>query len=185
MTYFYITAIGEVEASAMTVASSAIESAFGFQPRLLAPLAIPPGAFDASRKQFSSVAMLKELVAKAPADSVRVLGITGKDLFIPMLTFLFGQAQLGGRVALVSLARLRQEFYGMPHNEAMLAARTAVETLHEVGHTFNLLHCTDASCAMALSTGVRALDAKRAAFCPSCGMLLQDTLAQFEMEKTA
>ncbi len=181
--HFYITAIGEVDSSALTVATNAIEGAFGFRPRPLAPLAVPAGAFEAARNQFSSVAMLKELAARTPADCFRVLALTEKDLFIPMLTFLFGQAQLGGRVALVSLARLRQEFYGMPHNALVLAARTAKETLHEVGHTFNLLHCTDAGCAMALSTGILALDAKRAAFCPACKLLLRETLAQFEMEK--
>jgi archaemetzincin len=185
VTNFYITAFGRVDASAMNVAANAIENAFGFEPRPLEPLAVPPGAFDAARNQFSSVAMLKELAARAPLDAFRVLALTEKDLFIPMLTFLFGQAQLGGRVALVSLARLRQEFYGMTPNASILAVRTATEALHEVGHTFSLLHCTNAICAMALSTGVRALDAKRAAFCPACGILLKENLAQFEMEKTA
>ncbi len=185
MTYFYITAIGAVDPAAIKVASATIETTFGFRPLQFGPLAMPPDAFDKVRNQFSSVAMLKELVARAPADCLRLFALTEKDLFIPMLTFLFGQAQLGGRVALVSLARLRQEFYGMPGNDPLLAVRMAKETLHEVGHTFNLLHCTDAGCAMALSTGIRALDAKHAAFCPACETLLKETLAEFEMEKTA
>ncbi len=70
-----------------------------------------------------------------------MLALTGRDLFVPVLTFVFGQAQLGGRVAVVSLARLRQEFYGMAPNGEILMERAVKEALHETGHTFGLVHC--------------------------------------------
>ena len=48
------------------------------------------------------------------ASTWRLLGITGLDLYIPILTFVFGEAQMGGPCAIVSYHRLAQEFYGLP-----------------------------------------------------------------------
>jgi len=80
---------------------------------------------------------------------------------------------LGGRVAVVSLARLRQEFYGLEPNRDVFLERTYKEVLHEAGHTFGLVHCTERGCAMSLATNVRQIDLKQAAFCGSCGALLR------------
>ncbi len=101
-----------------------------------------------------------------------MLGVTEQDLFIPMLTFLYGQAQLGGRAAIVSLARLRQEFYGLATDDPLLRLRASKEALHEVGHTFGLVHCRDERCVMAASTGIERVDSKRGEFCRPCAILL-------------
>ena len=61
---------------------------------------------------------------RCPRDAAKLLAVTERDLFVPVLTFVFGQAQLGGRVAVISLARLRQEFYGLaPNREVFAGAR--------------------------------------------------------------
>ena len=91
-----------------------------------------------------------------------------------MLSFVYGQAQLGGPVALLSLARLRQEFYGLGPNTGLFLSRVRKETLHEVGHTYGLTHCGDARCTMALSTDVRHVDAKNEEFCSGCAILLRE-----------
>ena len=93
-----------------------------------------------------------------------------------MLTFIFGQAQLGGRLALVSLARLRQEFYGLPSDRELLRERALKESLHELGHTFGLLHCREAACTMSLATGIRQLDAKGGGYCAGCAALLHEKI---------
>jgi archaemetzincin len=141
--------------------------------RILDPLPEPASAFDAARRQYSSTVFLSELAqSSGPAD--RVLGVTERDLFIPMLSFVFGQAQLGGRIAVVSLARLRQEFYGLPPSPAVFALRARKEALHELGHTFGLIHCADRRCPMSLSTGIAQVDAKGDRYCTACAAQLRD-----------
>ena len=108
-----------------------------------------------------------------PEDACKLLAVTERDLFIPVLTFVFGQAQLGGRAAVVSLARLRQEFYGLAPNREVFLERALKEALHETGHMFGLVHCADRSCAMSLATNVRQIDMKRAAFCARCAARLE------------
>ncbi|MBZ5545829.1 MAG: archaemetzincin family Zn-dependent metalloprotease [Acidobacteriia bacterium] len=128
-------------------------------------------AYDSLRGQYHSTAILKRLRKLPTAESWRVLGVTDADLFIPILTFVFGEAQLGpanATTAVVSMYRLRQEFYGMPPDPEMLAARLLKESLHELGHTFGLRHCADYRCVMSSSPAVENIDLKLPQFCPSC-----------------
>lgn len=125
-------------------------------------------AFEPARNQFHSTAILQRLQALPCPEGVRLLGITGLDLYVPVLTFVFGEAQLEGHCALVSLHRLREEFYGLPASNDLLHERLAKEAVHELGHTFGLRHCEDWNCVMASTHAVERLDVKSAAFCPAC-----------------
>lgn len=125
-------------------------------------------AYDPARNQYHSTAILQTLAA-APRDADgRLLGITALDLYVPVLTFVFGEAQLNGACALVSFHRLREEFYGLPTNESLLHERLLKESVHELGHTFGLRHCDNWQCVMASTHAVERLDTKGADFCPAC-----------------
>ena len=123
----------------------------------------PAGTLDAVRGQHSSREILRWLVTARPGHTDRVLGVTDVDLFIPVLTFVFGEAQLEGPAAIVSTRRL-----GQGVSRATAAARLAKEGVHELGHTFGLVHCDRPICVMTRSASVRAVDAKRAQLCPEC-----------------
>jgi len=97
-----------------------------------------------------------------------VLGVTGLDLYVPVLTFVFGEAQLGGSCALVSAHRLRNEYYGVPGDEELLVARLLKETLHEFGHTQGLRHCADWRCVMSSAHSVERIDLRAAVYCRDC-----------------
>jgi len=125
-------------------------------------------AFEPARSQFHSTAILERMQSLPRPEDVRLLGITGLDLYVPVLTFVFGEAQLEGVCALVSLHRLREEFYGLPASNDLLHERLAKEAVHELGHTFGLRHCEDWECVMASTHAVERLDVKSATFCPAC-----------------
>jgi archaemetzincin len=131
-------------------------------------------AWDVGRRQYNSFDLLKAVAARRPSDAPRILGLTACDLFVPMLSFVFGQAQLGGEAALVSVARLDQAFHGLPPRRSLLLERTVKTVLHELGHTYGLVHCPDRTCAMALATNVAQLDAKEPRYCESCRVLREN-----------
>jgi archaemetzincin len=124
-------------------------------------------AFDERRQQYYSTAIIQRLERMADLDA-RVLGVTACDLFVPVLTFVFGEAQLDGNCAVVSTARLDEQFYGMPQRSDLLRERLLKEAAHELGHTFGLRHCPDWRCVMTSSHAVERLDVKEAAFCVAC-----------------
>lgn len=132
----------------------------------------PEEAFDFSRGQYHSTRLLEALLHNHPPKQYRIVGVTGADLFIPVLTYVFGEAQLDGQAAVVSFHRLQNELYGLPPDEPMLEARLGKETLHELGHTFGLLHCLSGDCVMHASTYVEDIDLKTCSFCPSCAAAL-------------
>jgi archaemetzincin len=167
MKYVYVSATPEVDREALTAIRQDALPKFG-APVRQGELDGIEFAYDARRGQYGSVPVLEMLVRKTPRDALKLLAVTEKDLFIPVLTFVFGHAQLGGRVGVVSLARLRQEFYGLPQNREVFLERAVKEALHETGHMFGLVHCTDRGCAMALATNVRQIDSKQANFCAAC-----------------
>jgi len=152
--------------------------AAGLTQRLRVACSIQPNgletefAFNPLRRQYHSTEILKKILQRPPSSTWKVLGVTEIDLYIPVLTFVFGEAQLADGGAVVSTHRLRQEFYGLPADPELLRERLLKEALHELGHTYGLRHCPDYACVMSASNGVERIDLKDAEFCPACTQLL-------------
>jgi archaemetzincin len=130
-------------------------------------------AYHPSRRQYHSTQLLARLLELNLAEGTKLLGVTEVDLFIPILTFVFGEAQLGGRVALISAHRLHQQFYGLPEDKKLFYSRCEKEANHELGHTRGLTHCHSYDCVMHVSNSVEQVDLKRSSFCVTCDALMR------------
>ncbi len=149
-----------------------VSRVFGREVRIEPATFDPELFFDSSRGQYNSTLALAKLLAE-PGDDEKVLGLTGVDLFIPVLTYVFGEAQLDGRAGVVSAHRLDPRTYGLPPNEPLLLDRLIKEAVHELGHTFGLVHCPDPWCTMHASTYAEEIDLKGADLCPRCARAAQ------------
>jgi archaemetzincin len=168
-----LVALGEVDARTIALVGEALWRVFGVEARTLPALPDPAEARDGARGQYHSARILGTLLSAAPG---RILGITDRDLFIPMLSFVFGHAQFKGRAAVVSLSRLRQGFYRLPERPELTESRVVKEAVHEIGHTYGLTHCPNPSCPMSLSNTIFQVDAKTEELCHSCSILLEQAL---------
>lgn len=128
--------------------------------------------FDGSRGQFNSTALLAEILALPASPGEKIIAIVDVDLYIPILTFVFGEAQLAGRAAVVSTHRLENQFYGLPENRPVFLTRLEKEIVHELGHTFGLYHCHQFECVMRSSTYAEEIDLKLSTPCPVCTDIL-------------
>ncbi|MCC7144181.1 MAG: peptidase M54 [Candidatus Eisenbacteria bacterium] len=172
----WIAPMAELDPALLEYLSLVLADQFGGHPRFL-PSIDPSVAYDVARGQTNAVRLLDVLSAAlgqglngsgAAAPWHRVLGITDVDLFMPVLSFVFGQAQLGGEACLVSIHRLDDAVYGLPANPDLLLARFEKEVLHELGHTFGHRHCHQNGCVMRYSASVEEIDLKSARFCEGC-----------------
>ncbi|MEI7725046.1 MAG: archaemetzincin family Zn-dependent metalloprotease [Bacteroidota bacterium] len=124
--------------------------------------------YDPARRQYNGNYLLKHVDALPVPESNKTLGLFNVDLFIPILTYIFGQAFLGGRSGIASLYRLNNTSYGMKMDGALLLDRFKKEVIHELGHTFGLIHCNNPTCVMRSSTYVEDIDQKDHSLCLKC-----------------
>jgi len=160
--------------------SAGLRKSFGAPCEVLPVEPEPAGAFNFARQQYCSTQILAFLRKFGIPENERILGVTAVDLYIPILTFVFGEAQLRGTCAVVSFHRLRQEFYGLPANSVVLRERLLKEAVHELGHTLPLAHCEDYQCVMSPSHGVEWIDLKTSQFCNSCRRVLTSNSAELK-----
>ena len=160
--------IGNLDDGLLKTLRPAMEETFRVPSEVLPVRLDPEFAFHGERQQYHSSEMLQRMQNFLTGDSWRLLGIAAVDLYIPILTFVFGEAQMGGPCAVVSAHRLRQEFYGLPPDPELFRQRVIKEAVHELGHTLSLTHCDDYQCAMAPSHAVEWIDLKESTLCANC-----------------
>lgn len=179
MSPLLIVPIGSQYLPALPALANRVQSIFGVSV-MIAPVGKvdPAPAYNVSRNQYYSTQLILSLLEAFPRYDGKLLGVTSLDLYVPVLTFVFGEAQLEGRCAVISLHRLNDELYGFPPNPHLLEERMQKEAVHELGHTFGFTHCVNYDCVMHSSTAVEEVDIRPIEFCVECGRLLKAKLGE-------
>jgi archaemetzincin len=166
-------AIGEVEAKIVEMLKYDLNKAFGKQVLVGKGMPRPDDAFNKKRNQYLSTAILKAMMQKKEYLTYeKTLGIIDLDLYVPKLNFVFGEASR--RVAIISLTRLRDQFYDLPEDHALFRRRVLTEAVHELGHTYGLVHCQNPHCVMFSSNSLTDTDTKGPNFCQRCKSKVPD-----------
>jgi len=170
--------IGTVEDEIVEPISRCIEEKCGFTCKFSQRMKSLEYAYDKGRAQYNATLILRRLLHQLPTNCIKFMGVTQVDLFVPILKYVFGVAQMQGPCAVISTHRLAPEFYEEAPNQALLLERVGKTALHELGHCFGLVHCRDRHCIMYSSTKIQDTDGKKMDFCPSCRNLFNWYLEQ-------
>jgi archaemetzincin len=168
-----IVPVGTVDQNVLDYLALTVAGSFNARSNNISVTVDTQDAYHPTRRQHNSTQLLAKLLQLDLAEGHKVLGVTEVDLFIPILTFVFGEAQLGGRVALISAHRLHPQFYGLPEDQKLFYSRCEKEAKHELGHTRGLKHCRSYDCVMHVSNSVEQVDLKGSSFCETCAGLMQ------------
>lgn len=169
-----ISPIGSIPEWISQMVAAKIKKFFGFETRILSILDDIEFAFNADRNQYHSTQILDILAENAPDHAIKILAITNEDLFIPILTHVYGEAQLDGRACIVSISRLVKGMGVEIVDKG--STRIVKEAVHELGHCFNLRHCKDPMCLMHYCRKIDDVDKKVSQFCRYCDIILTDSI---------
>jgi archaemetzincin len=168
--------MGAVPHTAIRVIAANIQTMLEVPVDLLPTMAIPKEAFQPHRGQHDAGLILKYLAQLSFPHHSRILAVTDVDLCSPILTYVFGEAELGQRLAIASDFRLKFMEDGTPAPDSVYYERLAKVVLHEIAHTFSLYHCETPKCLMRLSPRVSHLDELDILFCERCMFLLHQKM---------
>ena len=146
---------------------------FGYKTETHSLLKDVEFVLDNDRLQYHSTPILEKLAQESPSNAIKVLAIAEADLFIPILTHVYGEAQMGGKACVVSTQRLKEGLSPAEKPEGF-RRRLVKEAIHELGHTFRLRHCKDPSCIMHYCRSVKDVDKKSNDLCRYCRIMLED-----------
>jgi archaemetzincin len=174
--------LGAVGEAVSKIVAANLQEIFHLPVDILPARQSPEFAYSDRRKQYHAALILKNL-AESRRPHPRILALVSVDLFIPVLTHVFGEAQMGGRAAVVSLHRLRHTEQGSRVSLDTFYERAVKVALHELAHTFDLVHCSQAECLMRLSSGPSDLDALPLFFCEYCEAFLEDAYRRYAIQR--
>jgi archaemetzincin len=169
--------INRLSGLATRVVAAHIQTIFELEIDFLDPTGVPEEAFQCHRRQYDAGIILRHLASFSfPSNLLRILALTTVDLCTPILTYVYGEAELGGRIAIVSNFRLHQNENGSQASLDDYYQRLAKVALHEIAHTFSLYHCEAPGCLMRFSPKIQHLDELEICFCERCEFILRQAL---------
>jgi len=160
-----IVPIGEIETELLDWLKVKLEEKFLRKVEILSEMKGVDYTYNPKRNQYYSTAILKRLAKIERNKEDFILGIIDKDLYVPELNFVFGEADVINKVAIIGLSRLREEFYGLSPNRNIFLERVLKEAVHEIGHLYGFGHCLNPNCVMFFSNSLSDTDRKSSNFC--------------------
>lgn len=168
--------VGNIPRDILESIKSGLEDYLGIKCRIMPKMPVPKEAFNQWRKQYNAEVILEELSKTSEAKfidkNIPTFLITNHDIYYERLNFVFGLEDPSKSSAIVSIARLRPEFYDEKADANVLKERTVKEVIHEMGHYLGLEHCFDTKCVMSFSPSVTDVDVKKRTFCDNCRIKL-------------
>ncbi|MDX8550956.1 archaemetzincin [Methanospirillum sp. J.3.6.1-F.2.7.3] len=126
--------------------------------------------FDRTRNQFDASEILTclDIFSRRNGEKNLILLVIGDDIYRQNTRYVFGLSRPATGTAVISSARLKNEYWGLPSDEMMLVDRLSREGAHELGHLLHLDHCDNPSCIMANPLTLDDLDNKKSMLCHLC-----------------
>ncbi|MCL5036084.1 MAG: archaemetzincin [Chloroflexi bacterium] len=164
----YILPMGSIEQDMLDRLSICLEERFLSRFKVLPEVSLPIPAQHLPRNKYFSNLIFDRMRKSFPPDGKFLLGVTDLDLLFLSPSSIYAESNIGERMALISIAKLKPEYYGALPNQELLFNRMLKECTHELGHLLGFHHCLRGNCAMYFSRSILDTDHKGNIFCAEC-----------------
>ena len=153
--------LGHIDPLAASIIAAHLQAVLGLYTDIRSPQPLPEDAYMSMRNQYDASRIIQTLAVDTKGSPFK-MAVTTRDISIPILTYVYGESQLGGRIAVISIHRLQHA------DRQLMFQRAAKTAIHEAGHLLGLEHCFEVDCLMRFSKQVDQLDRLPMHFCSSC-----------------
>lgn len=160
--------IGDVDFVTVNRVATDIGPVFNRSIDILKGVKMPKEAYNVIRNQYYAQVILSKLERLKSSSREKVLAVCEEDLYLPDVRNILGHADTLAGTAIVSLWEIRQEFYGLPEDDAKVYPRLFKEAIHQVAHLYDLSHCRNPRCVNFYSQMMPDIDNKGNKFCDIC-----------------
>jgi archaemetzincin len=167
-TKIVVVPMGETDFTLVNRLAVELGPVFGKSVDILKGMKMPDEALNLIRNQYYAVVLLAKLERLRSHSREKVLAVCEEDLYLPDESYVVSFADGLAGIAAVSLYRLRQEFYGLPEDDAKIYPRLRKEAMHQLAHLFDLSQCRNPRCANFYGQGMLDIDNKEERFCDNC-----------------
>jgi archaemetzincin len=165
----YIQPMGHVEHDKIDIIAGILDRRFNKEVVVLPGMKLDKSFKNKERGQYDATLLRIWAMDNVPKDAFRFITVLEQDIFTGRYNFIFGQAQMPGKVSVISLNRfvsVARSLY--PSEKAAYISRMEKLFIHELGHNFGLQHCPDGNCVMHFANSMAELEASSADYCPEC-----------------
>lgn len=160
--------LGEVEFMLVNRLATNIGPIFGRSVDILKGMRVPDESYNVVRNQYYASIIHAKLERVKANPHEYVLGVCEEDIYLPDEAYVIGHSDAILGAAVVSLFRIRQEFYGLPENDALVYARMFKQAVHFTAHLFGLPSCRNPKCVNYFSQDMFDIDNKGEKLCDIC-----------------
>ena len=167
-TKIVVVPIGETDFGLINRLATEVGPVFSRSVDILKGMKMPEEALNVIRNQFYALVIMSKLERIKSNPREKVIAVCEEDLYIPEENYVLGYADALAGTAIVSLNHMRQEFYGLPEDDAKIYPRLFKEAVHQMAHLFSLSECRNPKCINYYSQLMLDIDNKGDKFCDIC-----------------
>ncbi len=160
--------MGDVDFMLVNRLASNVGPVFNRSVDILKGMKMPTEAYNVIRNQYYAQVILSKIERTKANSREKVIAVCEEDLYLPDENFVMACVDSLSGTAVVSLFRIRQEFYGLPEDESKVYPRLFKEAVHRLAHIFDLTECRNPKCVNYFSQVMLDIDSKSDKFCDIC-----------------
>lgn len=160
--------LGEVDFMLVNRLASNIGQVFNRSVDILKGMKVPDEAFNVIRNQHYASIILQKLERVKVNSKEQIVAVCEEDIYLPDEPYVLAHFDVVSGTAVISLNKIRQEFYGLPEDETKVYDRLFKLAVQQVAYMSEIPGCRNPVCINYYSVNMMDIDNRGSKLCDIC-----------------